>query len=186
MNEMNSSGMGITSIWDIIVLVIVARLFGFGLDGQQNNASTPANTEAQIERAIRASQDTQNTQNALAATLQKLNDCCSENRLGQKDIQNGQTQIIDGLTKAVSDIIGNQNIVALQTENRELTRNLSVAENALNNCNQTAAFTSAINSAVYPLAQAVSNIMAQLNCGIKSVPYTPSVPAVAPVGYDLN
>lgn len=182
MNEMNTGGMGITSIWDIIVLVIVARLFGFGLDGQQNGATTTATTEAQIERAIRASQDTQNTQNALAATLEKLNECCCNNLLGQKDILNGQTLIADGISKAVSDITGNQNIIALQSENRELSRNLSIAENALNNCNQTAAFTAAINTAVTPLAQAVAGIMAQLNCGVKAIPFTPSVPVYFPQG----
>lgn len=173
--------MGMNSIWDIIVLVIVARMFGFGgLNGDQGTVATQALTEAQIERAIRASQDTANNQAALAALAAKQSDCCCDTKLGQKDIINGQTVIADGIAKAVSDIIGNQNMVALQGENRELARNLAIAENALNNCNQTAAFTAAIQGAVNPLAQAVASIMAQLNCGVKSIPYTQSVPAYLP------
>lgn len=180
MNDgMNTTGMGITSIWDIIVLVIVARLFGFGLDGQQanGNGTTQATTEAQIERAIRAAQDTQNTQNALATALEKL-------AVFGSDLRNGQTQIIDGLAKAVSDITGNQNLVALQAENRTLARELQVAETALNNCNQTAAVTQIVQNAVTPLAQAISSILGQLNCGVKAIPFTPSVPAdLPPLGF---
>lgn len=180
----NTMGMGITSIWDIIVLVIVSRLFGFGLNGEQNGQQTananPGATEAQIERAIRTAQDTANINAQLTAITAKQADCCCENRLGQKDIINGQTMIADAVAKATTEILGNQKLVALQGENRELARDLSAARNDLNNCNQTSAFTAAIHAAVDPIAQALSAVVAQLNCGVKSVPYTASVPAYLP------
>lgn len=161
------SGMGVTGIWDLIVLVIIARMFGFGDD--RNNTTTAAVTEAQIERAIRASQDVAENRAAQTAI-----------QLGQKDIINGQTVIADSVAKAASDIIANNAFVALQTENRENARGRAVAENALNNCNQTAAVSAIVQGAIAPLAQQVAAIIGQLNCGVKSIPYTASVPAYLP------
>lgn len=172
------NGGGVTSIWDLIVLMIFARMFGFGNGmGAEGQAVTAATVESIARNVI----DTQNTQNSIAAVMSKLQECCCNNLLGQKDIELNMERINNQTQAGFASVITNQNTLASQAEIRELTQKLNAAENALNNCNQSAVITNAINSAVNPIAQTLAAVVAQLNCGVKSIPYTASVPlAYAP------
>lgn len=179
-DEGNSSGTGVTSIWDLIVLMIFARMFGFGMNGMGGNEGA-AVTAATVESIARNVQDTQNTQNSIAAVMSKLQECCCNNLLGQKDIELNMERINNQTQAGFASVITNQNSLATAAEIRELTQKLNAAENALNNCNQSAVLTNAINNAVNPIAQTLAAVVAQLNCGVKSIPYTQSVPlAYAP------
>lgn len=181
-NNQGAGGMGMTSIWDLIVLVIIARMFGFGngFDGTNGNATTAAVTEAQIERAIRASQDSANVNNRLDAISQKQAECCCNNLLGQKDIEMGQLNLANMFQMQIAALQNDTNQHFCDAEIRGLTQRLTAAENALNNCNQTAAVSAIVNNAISPIAQTLASVVAQLNCGVKSIPYTASVPAYLP------
>lgn len=185
-NNGNNNGLGGGGMDWLILLLL---LFGQGRNGMFGGAGAGTvdgiTNEFQMTHgkldSITASTNAgfANTQMGFAAVAQQLAACCCDIQLQAVTLSNDTNRHIDNInfTQTIANTANTQRIVdrvdALQdAQNLQRIRDL---ETQLGACNTR----DTVLSIVQPIGSALASIQAQLNCGVKSFQYSPSLPVWA-------
>lgn len=182
-NMMNGGGMD----WLILLLLLFGRngLNGLGgTPGVEGISNEFQMTQGKLD-GITASTNAgfANTQMGFAAVAQQLSKCCCDTQLLIEQRNNDTNRHIDNVlfdlaSKGTTDA---QRIVdrvdALQDGLKD--QRIHDLETQLGACNTR----DTVGTMISPILAQLASIQAQMNCGVKAVQYTPSLPVTTPFVY---
>lgn len=179
----NGMTQGMTGGGGIDWLILLLLLFGQGRNGLFGNGNQDAiSNEFQMTQGkldnLTASTNAgfSNTQMSFAAVAQQLAKCCCDIQLQAVTLNNDTNRHVDQINfeQTVNNSNNTQRVIdridAFQDSVKD--QRIRDLETQLGACNTR----DTVGAAIAPISATLANIMAQLNCGVKAVQYSPSLP----------